>query len=89
MTDTEMLILCREAMGYTIGAALFNPLRSDEDAMALLKELELDVHRHEGVEWTCENRLSKHPAPWCCTQDKDLNRAIVKCVAKMQASTKL
>lgn len=92
MTDTEMLILCRDAMGYAIGAALFNPLRDDSHAMAMVKKFGLWISRED----------DGSRAVWLVTTDRvdgkyvsavhptDLNRAIVECVATMQqdSSTK-
>ena len=100
MTDLEMTKLCAEAMGYTIAGSvdkagafctadegsshiLFNPLHDDAQAMALVKKFKLQPHYtgagNEGL-WT----LPRHGV--AITGSPNLNRAIVECVAKMQAA---
>lgn len=86
MTDAELEILCREAMGYTIGAALFHPLTNDEHAMALLKRFQLSIAEpRAGCGWGVyrHNALRRETA-----DDADLNRAIVMCVVKLHLSSK-
>lgn len=57
----------------------YNPLHDDEQAMALVKKLGLDIHcRSDGNGWyvgLANGNPSIHA---------DLNRAIVECVAMMQ-----
>ena len=66
------------------GWALYDPLNDDAQAMALVKKLMLSVGRNQGVEWDVENRHSPFGEQYVCVMNKDLNRAIVECVAKMQ-----
>ena len=101
MDDTELTRLCALAMGYK-GESLsthwgglpmfaseigpYNPLHDDAQAMALVKRFDLHIGK----------TLRTPASPYCewfvSRTDKyevagtDLNRAIVTCVAKMQAS---
>ena len=63
---------------------IWNPLHDDAQAMALVKKLMLSVGRNQGVEWDVENRHSPFGEQYVCVMNKDLNRAVVECVAKMQ-----
>lgn len=86
MTDLEMTKLCAEALGYTYGdkqpnKLCYDPLNDDGQAMALAKRFLRAMVRIE--------RTADVPPHWSVTDnlwlgmDNDLNRAIVKCVAKM------
>jgi hypothetical protein len=86
--DLEMTKLCAQAMGWvkTEKGDDFDPLHDDAQAMALVKKFELTIIRlysQDDPTWLVStpgwvNKFeSKH---------SDLNRAIVECVAKMQAA---
>ena len=62
----------------------YDPLHDDSQAMALVKKLELSIGRNQGVEWDVENRHTEFGNRYVCVMNKDLNRAIVECVAKAQ-----
>jgi len=99
--DLEMTKLCAEAMGSQVveddgflwGAndmwreQYYSPLTDDAQAMALVKKLRVTIG-HDGlgkwiVEWwpAHQSLYPRHE-----TEGADLNRAIVECVAKMQAA---
>ena len=95
MTDIEMTKLCGDAMGYqssirddgTYGKD-WNPLERDAQAMALVKKFRLDVTNFFGFddgfhEW----RVRGTVAGWETSGSKDVNRAIVECVANMGERT--
>lgn len=98
MKDLEMTKLCAEAMGLCINDAgvvllghsfhaIYAPLTDDSQAMELMKKFKLDV------EWLTE---SWDVTSWDWRGERyqcdatagsvDLNRAIVECVAKLQAA---
>jgi len=96
MTDLEMTRLCAEAMGYRgegisdhwgglpifaseIGA--YDPLHDDAQAMALVKQFGLQLHQRFDGTWLVTWRPLE-------AERKSLNRAIVECVAEMQAKLK-
>jgi hypothetical protein len=98
MTDLEMVRLCALAMGYTYSDGMaertgregewetshrwrYDPLHDDAQAMQLVKKCRLSVGclRGSGT-W---NVVGTYPAE---AENSDLNRAIVECVAKMQAA---
>ena len=100
MTDIDMTKLCAEAIGMNPetfpqpgddGFCFWNydPLYNDAQAMALVKKLGLVIEPDGawGVTWIsqsggkCAKTISVRHSP-------DLNRAIVECVAKMQAARK-
>jgi hypothetical protein len=97
MTDLEMTKLCADAMGIKVVFAAgrwyinsywedcYSPLDLDDHAMALVKRFKLHTFTN----------LDGDRDVWVCLDDydnrnhgnaSDLNRAIVECVAKMQAS---
>ena len=89
MTDIELTRLCAEAMGLKF----YNPLHDDAQAMALVKRFSLRVERggmsgivgfmHTAKRWRV---LADTPDIYKYeTWDEDMNRAIVECVANMQA----
>mgnify|MGYP001617981049 CR=1 FL=1 len=91
MTDLEMTKLCAEAMGLEIfwAEALpitapkgcpYDPLHDDAQAMALVKKF------HIALGWNDPGwgAFGQHDKRW--VNNPDLNRAIVECVAKMQAA---
>jgi hypothetical protein len=96
MTDIEMTKLCADAMGITVVFAAgrwyinsywedcYGPLDLDDQAMELLKRFKLHSFTNMDGDreiWVCLNDTNNSHfgnAP-------DLNRAIVECVAKMQA----
>ncbi len=98
MTDHELIKLCADAMGLQydtpvsaeglvvqIGRRTYNPLRSDAQAMALVKKFRPNVHPF-GVNdtWFCFfDPTAKNHEP-IQAKHADLNRAIVECVATWQ-----
>lgn len=97
MTDGEMVKRCAAKMGIELVDAAHHvphraflnvatrhsywPLYFDEQAMALVKRLKLCCGHESDVPeaWWCEAAV-----PFIAVRDsKDLNRAIVECVAKM------
>jgi hypothetical protein len=98
MTDLEMTKLCAEAIGvqvglYTNGQGFYDkdtvedydPLHDDDQCMALVKHLTLDITYLCGsLKW----QVSHFPASQSPGSDYDLNRAIVEYVARMQAGKK-
>ena len=94
MTDLDMTKLCAEAMGYQcidglwwdenrFGPGRYNPLHDDAQAMALVKKLHLHIDQRPSkacsAQDPCFTIISER-------KDCDLNRAIVECVARMQAN---
>ena len=85
MADGKRAILrmnrkCAKAMGLTKDAArLFNPLRHDADAMALVKRFHLVVtpihYPGQGILWT----VCRYNGDWR-GEDTTLNLAVVRCV---------
>jgi len=101
MTDLEMTRLCAEAMGYTVGERAstnlllgvwtkehgdYHPLYSDAQAMALVKRLKMMIGYNNG--WLAQRRDDKGRLIASSYYFLDLNRAIVECVAKIQAEKK-
>lgn len=101
MTDLEMTRLCAESMGFndvhiaygSMGTAYvkyggrsvtqgteFRPLHDDAQAMALVKRFRLRINSVyvESDRWLVSSQ-------WRDGNSTDLNRAIVECIAKMQA----
>jgi hypothetical protein len=73
-----------------IGNGFFGPLHDDAQAMALVKKFELRTDRDfeeggEGIVWTVSHHLCMKYGGISSFDNLDLNRAIVECVAKMQA----
>jgi hypothetical protein len=88
MTDLEMTKLCAEAMGIVQsmhvnedGLWTYYPLHDDAQAMALVKKFHLECYWNGSVWGVLDG-------PSGCAHELrgDLNRAIVECVAKMQAA---
>jgi len=98
LDDLTATRLCAEALDFGIsptkctalpaptGCGLWNPLHDDAQAMALVKRFGLQTSRHGDI-WLAaftfsevSNFVGHH------TEDADLNRAIVYCVAKMQSA---
>ena len=70
------------------GMRLFDPLNDDAQAMALVKKLRLDTEAalKDGAPWTVSGGDdTQWSGPIAVAHNADLNRAIVECVAKMQA----
>ena len=100
MTDLEMTRLCAEAMGNPwlewfreVGMSdlgkigpqnmpFFDPFHDDAQAMALVKWFGMEMSRAQTGEWFVRHFLCGSEA----IINTDLNRAIVECVAKMQAA---
>lgn len=86
MTDLEMTLATAELMQVSLMGShcpVWNPLKDDAQAMALVKELRLTVYaRALGADrwWRVEDWNLEYG------RDVDLNRAIVECVAKMQTA---
>lgn len=95
MTDLEMTKLCAEAMEIQCSVMAgtvrsdpyhnveYNPLHDDAQAMALVKKFKLFVN-HSDVDESPYWKTAPH-GRGVTTCNSDLNRAIVECVAKMQA----
>jgi hypothetical protein len=95
MTDLEMTKLSAEAMGREFFVhdsipgywengirVLYDPLHDDAQAMELAKKFLLRMDTYSDGEWLVDSGWGKVKAE---AQDRSLNRAIVECVAKMQA----
>lgn len=94
MTDLEMTKLCAEAMGWIEKARRYgmkiDPLHDDAQAMALVKKFHISIGAPfpDTPQWECEiggRFLPSGIKPFYGWATKDLNRAIVMSVAKMQA----
>lgn len=96
MTDLEMTKWCAEAMGvfgmitpsgehiWMKGTVKrYDPLHDDAQAMELVKKFNLDIARM-GDSWVVVKVKGNYDGVYGETASKDLNRAIVECVAKMQ-----
>ena len=93
MTDLEITRLAAEAMGHTDdvypdgldlmfrNGTQYAPLHDDAQAMALVKRFRLELTYGLHDIWICSNRGT---IDYVSGNDCNLNRAIVKCVAKMQ-----
>lgn len=99
MSDLEMVKLCAEAMDIPLKArkgarnmtcgdhdlleteqyVAYDPLHDDAQAMQLVKRFWLAVYRYQSDKWCAQHRGQ-------FSDNRDLNRAICECVAKMQAS---
>ena len=85
MTDLEMTKLCAEAMGPSgRDERTYDPLHDDAQAMALVKKFQINIAWYE----VNMPRPTFEPTVYMWRK-KDLNRAIVECVAKMQAAKKV
>lgn len=99
MTDIEMTKLCAEAMGLVVAEqlgglrspntqfedSLYDPLRDDAQAMALVKEFGLDIlWRPDYGNWEASSNVEGPDGVIIAVKDS-LNRAIVECVARMRA----
>lgn len=69
----------------SFGYPKYDPLDNDAQAMALVKKLHLEINYGQGVEWEVNNRHSAEGEEYTSAMHPDLNRAIVVCVARMQA----
>ena len=96
MTDLEMTRLCAEAMGYRITDEYddlghveceqcgdFDPIHDDAQAMALVKNHYLAFYWRFNIVTEPRWEVCGPEGQKICFS-KDLNRAIVECVAKMQ-----
>ena len=63
----------------------YDPLHDDAQAMALVKKYRLSVNSHNDDYQVWPTTASPDIAGHSCTFHPDLNRAIVECVARMQA----
>ncbi len=94
LTDLKMTKLCAEAMGIALTTdhhdecwfhwpahspmiSPYDPLHDDAQEMALVKRFWIAVYRYQSDGWCAEHRGTY-------ADNRDLNRAIVECVAKMQ-----
>lgn len=98
MTDLEMTKLCAEAMGYVYRGqhddalmgnqfGKYDPLHDDAQAMALVKKFKSPHFQL----WSDDEVTGGKWHAWvrgqrAGTSSDSLNRAIVECVAKMQAA---
>ena len=92
MDDFEITKLCAKALGAPLmgsNVPLWNPLRDDAQAMALVKKFQIAIAWSWVGQVGCMSRRdaeldeNKRHDNIQCTY-KDLNRAICECVAKMQ-----
>jgi len=99
MNDLEMIKKCAEKMGYDVSTDIhgvvffrtdgtkqperhdYDPLHDDAQAMALVKKMQLTICCNWGAadshKWEAYGENNKS------IFNKDLNRAIVECVAKL------
>ena len=99
MTDLEITKLCAAAMGLPTDVAQedetgpylkcsryyrYQPLHDDAQAMALVKKFRLSVNSYNDEYQVWPTRIDQDTAGKACTFHADLNRAIVRCVAKMR-----
>lgn len=99
-----MTKLCAEAMGYVVGPHDFSayipvtvnhkplrsyyPLHDDEQAMALVKKVPLNVSPNSLLkEWHVQASDGEGMLRGEVSKSTELNRAIVECVAKMQKTS--
>ena len=90
MTDAEMERLCHKALGFELTDAEWpswmlpwHPLTNDNQAMALVKKFRLWVTDDDfGVRPWRVVSITNADNP---VYSDDLNRAIVECIARMQA----
>lgn len=85
MDDLMMTELCAQAMGVALMGSdvpLWNPLKDDAQAMALVKKFMLEVDAFSN----CVDlpALRDPKGIYTTYSDESLNRAIVECIAKMQ-----
>ena len=68
----------------------FDPLRNDAQAMALVKKKNLYIgpplYFEELIDWTVSNASALKSATTTSARNRNLNRAICECVAKVQAA---
>jgi hypothetical protein len=80
MTDLEMVKKCAARMGYMPDVnwvePKYDPINNDAQAMALVKKLELSITKPSNY-WYVTDGLGVYG------EDKELNRAIVHCVANL------
>jgi hypothetical protein len=91
LTDLEMTRLCADALGIDRALAYcdgycrpgtFDPLHHDAHAMALVKRFDLEIrppYTQANMDWSVRHFKTR-------SRNLDLNRAIVECVASMQAA---
>ena len=75
-----------EYQWVSIPDGTYKPLEDDAQAMALVKKIFLDIVTRWNGEGLAYWRVQGTVSGWEITKNKDLNRAIVECVAKMRAS---
>lgn len=90
MNDMELTKLCAEAMGIewrqikndlwtdVDECELYNPLHDDAQCMALVKKFMLAIGNNADLTFVVYGK------DFAESENPDLNRAIVECVAKMQ-----
>jgi hypothetical protein len=96
LTDWDITLLCARAAGYDIfrqdkgrlrarqiggRSKIYCPLFSDEQAMGLVKKFNVAILKMADGNWGVSIGLR----PEIAARSHSLNRAIVECVAKMQA----
>jgi hypothetical protein len=93
MTDIEMTRACAELMGYnglsdhwgrrpafTTETGVYDPLRDDAQAMALVKLFELSIYQHQNIATVTAYKYGGYRVDKTLSE---LNRAIVTCVANL------
>ena len=100
--DPNMTKLCAEAMDFNVkvsktevlisredwGFVRYDPLHDDAQAMALVKKFGLAIDRPYPDTKEIVVRYIVTGMLVCCATDKDLNHAIVKCIAKIRKEKK-
>lgn len=99
MTDLEMTRLAAEAMGLEVriippsvelwgdkgSYGVYDPLRNDAQCFVLVKLFGIRSHKDSFDLWHCSiYGTEPFSPPLGQTEDGNLNRAVVECVAKMQ-----
>jgi hypothetical protein len=94
VSDLEITKLCARAMGWKVKLnpltyIWYNPLHDDAQAMAVVKKLNIQIgrvivaHNPRILDWEVWINFDRTNS----AHSPNLNRAIVECVAKMQAAT--
>lgn len=90
LKDWELENECAKALGWTVPEGMckrFNPLNDDAQAMALVKRFDIRSQKSSFGIWHCRiDGAQPFASPTGNGANADLNRAIVECVARMQAA---
>ena len=92
--DVSQWVFCGQDRISTLWKSYrYDPLHDDAQAMALVKKFELRIDRNfedggEGLVWTVTHHLCMKYGGISSFDNRNLNRAICECVAKMQAAAR-